>query len=227
MRPSHRSRSGYVERGFNRRREASPRATPLSEQVLRARYEFQSQTRSQSPCDQPSAAFVLNDRAVSIADAKPVPVRRYSPLTGENAMSSFNRRREASPRATVRMRPCTSRQAEFQSQTRSQSPCDEEQTHDRAPRAASVSIADAKPVPVRPRLDATQRAVARGFNRRREASPRATRPGVLSWRCPCRVSIADAKPVPVRPVKFIGPQFWHLSFNRRREASPRATGRIM
>ncbi len=158
--------------------------------------QFQSQTRSQSPCDANNTDAIKKLIEVSIADAKPVPVRR--PRTNRRCCQarSFNRRREASPRATAlaefliqivgrfnRRREASPRATccsgiskggtfQFQSQTRSQSPCDgysslrgissngfQSQTRSQSPcdlddpggfsHGYMVSIADAKPVPVR------------------------------------------------------------------------------
>ncbi len=63
---------------------------------------------------------------------------------------------------------------------------------------SSVSIADAKPIPVRHRMAGGDRGLRAGFNRRREANPRATDERLEG--CPTLVR-----------------------FNRRREANPRAT----
>ncbi len=238
----------YSVSSFNRRREASPRATTFDYAALDTDTRFQSQTRSQSPCDSSSSKACCT------------------------SSSCFNRRREASPRATVLypeqchdwhnvsiadakpvpVRPCagcvgTRANRAFQSQTRSQSPCDPFQH----------SVASSPNVRFNRRREASPRATAepgegdapaRGFNRRREASPRATQERLLLGSQKCSVSIADAKPVPVRhnvtpmtrkPSKRfqsqtrsqspcdaefrVGDRAAKDGFNRRREASPRAT----
>ena len=61
---------------------------------------FQSQTRSQPPCDGYKEPLYWPLPNVSISDEKPAPMRR---LVGENlglTLCGFNLRREASPHAT-------------------------------------------------------------------------------------------------------------------------------
>ncbi len=111
--------------GFNRRREASPRATYFLEYHLYFDDKFQSQTRSQSQCDNSSKAIPIDGMGVSIADAKPVPVRQGGrEASGEIMTVSIA---DAKP-VPVRRPPSVSRgisDGRFQSQTRSQSPCDQ------------------------------------------------------------------------------------------------------
>src|SRR6266566_5064112 len=87
---------------FNRRREANPLATAVS------------------GLDRPSRL------KVSIADAKPIPWRRYLLYCVVCSHVCFNRRREANPLATSTLIATLGISLEFQSQTRSQSPGDVE-----------------------------------------------------------------------------------------------------
>src|SRR6266567_1679972 len=136
-------------------------------------YQFQSQTRSQSPGDGASSVD------------PPIP------------RVSFNRRREANPLATRDAWRWLNRSARFQSQTRSQSPGDFMYSLWKKSKK-TVSIADAKPIPWRLRPDfKVQEEIAVSiadakpipwrrlylftddlayfrFNRRREANPLAT-----------------------------------------------------
>ncbi len=135
---------------FNLRREASPRATSLLDQITKANGKFQSQARSQSPCDISLPVFTSMIGCVSISGEKPVPVRHRSTfgqcyldlvvsISGEKPVPvrqrtsisvsfhkvCFNLRREASPRATLRLVCSAACRSLFQSQARSQSPCDD------------------------------------------------------------------------------------------------------
>src|SRR6266487_4204203 len=62
---------------FNRRREANPLATCISRLCGNLMQLFQSQTRSQSPGDTSLPVISTLTFDVSIADAKPIPWRRY------------------------------------------------------------------------------------------------------------------------------------------------------
>ena len=67
--------SGLSHR-FNLRREASPHATPSSIALAPIVGKFQSQTRSQPPCDgSAEVGAVLVEVVVSISDEKPAPMR--------------------------------------------------------------------------------------------------------------------------------------------------------
>ena len=135
--------------GFNLSREASPRATgimitapevilpvsisvekpapvrPQSYRLQPGRWrKFQSQSRSQSPCDGEVKVTSYLSNIVSISVEKPVPVRLLCLPNGKAWFYRFNLSREASPRATLPGRYCVCAQPAFQSQSRSQSPCD-------------------------------------------------------------------------------------------------------
>src|SRR6266567_3860003 len=112
-------------------------------------YQFQSQTRSQSPGDGASSVD------------PPIP------------RVSFNRRREANPLATRDAWRWLNRSARFQSQTRSQSPGDFMYSLWKKSNN-TVSIADAKPIPWRRLYLFTDDLAYFRFNRRREANPLAT-----------------------------------------------------
>ena len=87
--------------GFNLRREASPHATRLRDLHRdRALRGFQSQTRSQPPCDSGGISFSDPLSVVSISDEKPAPMRLHPFNPGINSNICFNLRREASPHAT-------------------------------------------------------------------------------------------------------------------------------
>ncbi len=136
-------------------------------------HRFQSQTRSQSPCDISSCSLLISTFVVSIADAKPVPVRLSTADCTNRGVAGFNRRREASPRATPRVTSSTF-----------STPMGFNRRREASPRATCRTLR--RPV------------LRRRFNRRREASPRATVQHQALPPALCIVSIADAKPVPVR-----------------------------
>src|SRR6266566_1880490 len=183
---------------FNRRREANPLATAVS------------------GLDRPSRL------KVSIADAKPIPWRRYLLYCVVCSHVCFNRRREANPLAT-----------------------NIDLTHFKL--LSIVSIADAKPIPWR--LDMPVKdmnSLLRFQSQTRSQSPgdielalkgqevswfqsqtRSQSPGdsngLLLLLMHMRVSIADAKPIPWRHYHYSPINTALFSFNRRREANPLAT----
>ena len=90
--------------------------------------------------------------AVSISDEKPAPMRHAKLAEQERKFEGFNLRREASPHATSVLMALSPASPRFQSQTRSQPPCDID-------------------------TEFAEDGVTIGFNLRREASPHAT----LTW----------------------------------------------
>ena len=207
---------------------------------------FQSQTRSQPPCDVALSTGVTISKRVSISDEKPAPMRR-TVMAGPGMISSvsisdekpapmrlikswpltvpagsFNLRREASPHATGQDIACYASPFSFQSQTRSQPPCDI-QADLLAAQRFTVSISDEKPAPMR-RLRGCRIAPEHGcFNLRREASPHATQSPVWSSSAHYQFQSQTRSQPPcdvfttdVATAKLIG-------FNLRREASPHAT----
>ena len=148
MRPQACARSRMGQTCFNLRREASPHATESGDHN----------------------GVSLN--IVSISDEKPAPMRQGLMKVFVDPFFCFNLRREASPHATSEVKrlyhsmplfqsqtrsqpPCDkpepntgNREKEFQSQTRSQPPCDKVTVTVKA-RQNSVSISDEKPAPMR------------------------------------------------------------------------------
>ena len=208
---------------FNLRREASPRATISTVEVRTVQFSvsisgekpvpvrrqsrtdrpprpclFQSQARSQSPCDWKHWARWDYYEVVSISGEKPVPVRPVPECTYRPGVRCFNLRREASPRATAITFQAEVRVFEFQSQARSQSPCDSES-----------------------RTTSTSRM--HRFNLRREASPRATKSSTNDDEYTARFQsqARSQSPCDMRSSRVTLPRT--TCFNLRREASPRAT----
>ncbi len=164
-----------------------------------------------------------NQERVSIADAKPIPWRRSLAMRPMSRNYSFqSQTRSQSPGDALPSSVSQAPAASFQSQTRSQSPGDK-----RLPKystqVVSVSIADAKPIPWR-RLETSLRLLAiRGFNRRREANPLATR---SSFAMCAIVSKFQSQTRSQSPGDVhVGSHYAKhaTSFNRRREANPLAT----
>ncbi len=209
-------------RSFNLRREASPRATPNRRLGKAPCWWFQSQARSQSPCDIDVIPDWLPELLVSISGEKPVPVRLQSLTPTTITTVSFNLRREASPRATSGTTQ-TARWIISFNLRREASPRATPSSTRVFMLNVLVSISGEKPVPVRPANPAPQAPPVSGFNLRREASPRATAIAPLGHVKRRFVSISGEKPVPVRQSKPTTSGKGQQSFNLRREASPRAT----